>query len=135
MRYRATAAARKENNPWTAFVNKLFEQANAAPAPRKLALWQYYMSKKTDRIAELFKERWPAANLPKDDKLKFRGQIARELLEKETDEYRQALEEEVNSLHANDVEKHHAATMPPAPEEEDQKAKYVVPHVSSGVVN
>ncbi len=128
MRYRATAAARKENNPWTGVVNKLMEQANAAPAPRKLAVWQLYMSKKSERIAELFDERWPTANLPEKDRLKFRGEIARELLEGESDEYRKVLEEEVNSLHEQDMQEHHAATMPPASEEEDEKARCVHLH-------
>ncbi len=83
------------------------------------------MSKKTERIAEVFRERWPAANLPDTDKLKFRGEIARELLNGETEEYRKTLQEEVDNLHEHDIEAYHASTMPPAVDDEEEKQRYV----------
>lgn len=125
MRYRAVAAARKENNPWTGLVNKMLDQMDDAPSPRKLAIWQLYMSKNSEKINEIFQERWPTLGLPGKDKLKVRGEIARELLEKEDDDYRKALQEEVEKMHQADIDEYTAATMPPAPEEEDVQQRYV----------
>ncbi|TFK81530.1 hypothetical protein K466DRAFT_604430 [Polyporus arcularius HHB13444] len=123
MRYRAVAAARKENNPWTGLVKKMKEQIEDAPAPRKMSIWQHYMGKKSEKIQEIFDERWPTLNLPNTDRIKIRGEIARELLEKETDDYRKQLQVEVEAQHEKDVEEYTAATMPPAPEEEDAQER------------
>ncbi len=102
MRYRASAAARKDNNPWTDIIGSILNDLEESIAPRKLPLWQLYMSKKVDDIAAEVDQRWPTANLPDNDLVAFRGRIAREMLAKETQEYRDELQQECDKMHELD---------------------------------
>ncbi len=109
MRYRASAAARKEHNPWEDIIASILNDLDESPPPRKLPLWQFYMSKKRDEIAAEVDIRWADANLPDKELVAFRGRVARELLEKEPQEYRDELQEECNKAHELDEQEYEAA--------------------------
>ncbi len=119
MRYRAVAASRKEKNPWTKIVNELLAQFDTSTAPRKLPLWQHYMGKQGERIDAKFRETWPAAGLGEKDKLAFRGGIARELLELESDEYRKSLQDDLDATHARELEEYERSEKAADPTDEE----------------
>lgn len=91
--------------------------------PRQLAPWQHYMGLKDEEIDQEYEARWPTAGLEKKDALAFRGMIARELLAKETDEYKTFVQKECVRLHKGDLEKHdNMASVPEALTEEQSRA-------------
>lgn len=102
MRYRSTKPEAQETNPWASLVAKLNDEANPPPAPRKLSLWQYYMGKNREAVNAVFDERWPLANLPDSQVLNFRGSIARELVNQESEEVQERLQQEIEAMHAVD---------------------------------
>lgn len=104
MRYRRTVFLRDNQNPWAPLLAALRERANPLPPSRGRSLWQLYMSKKPDEIAAVFDERWPDAGLNASDALALRSKIARELLNKETEEYRAELKAELAAEHAAEDE-------------------------------
>ncbi|KAI9070211.1 hypothetical protein FKP32DRAFT_1558348 [Trametes sanguinea] len=123
MRYQRTVFNAKHRNPWAPMLDGLEERAAPLPAPRKLAVWQLYMAKEPEKIAEIFDSKWPSAGLPDNHSLTFRAQIARELLDQESDEFRRMLEEELNDLHAVEAaEQKEAANANRIIPEEDREA-------------
>ncbi len=120
--YLANSRTKKAENPWALMLSSLKRHVTC-PTPRQLAPWQHYMSLKADDIDEEFEARWSAAGLEAKDALAFRGLIARELLAKETDEYKTFVQEECVRLHKEDLEKHdRLATVPDALTEEQSRA-------------
>ena len=95
-----------KDNPWKNVVTSLQAKPKADPMPRKLSVWQLYMRKKGDEINTVFQERWPLSDRPSKDALAFRAEIAREMIAGESEEYLQQLEEECQTLHAEDLEAH-----------------------------
>ncbi|TFK79716.1 hypothetical protein K466DRAFT_605927 [Polyporus arcularius HHB13444] len=126
LRYRRQVQLRGIINAWDTYFPDPRETLNPPPAPRRLSSWQLYMSKKAEEVQAEFETRWPSTGLHNDFRLSFRGQIARELLEKEDLEYREALNAEVEELHAADMalEKENAKAADAAiPLEEQIKAR------------
>ncbi len=114
----------KAENPFHIVMSKLHEQEDDSPAPRQLAAWQLYMSKKRDEISNVFDQRWPIAGLPSTHKIAFRSAIARELLEHESVEYRASLEAEVQEIRqADDDLDSEQSLYPKASEDELVKIK------------
>ena len=108
MRYRAVAAARKENNPWAGVVAALHAHTNPSPAPRKLPAWQLYMGKKGDLIDQTFATRYGDVEVEPNYRLAFRAAIARELLDAESDDYKQEIQKECDAMHDDDVKQYEA---------------------------
>ncbi len=112
MRYLEGARVRKVHNPWTQILSALKRHATTTN-PRQLAKWQLYMSLKPDHIQETFAVRWPSSGLNEEFSLAFRGQVARDLLKEETEEYRRWVGEECKRLHKEDMDKREQMTTVP----------------------
>ncbi|KAL7279945.1 hypothetical protein ACG7TL_006356 [Trametes sanguinea] len=110
MRYQRTVILAEHRNPWAPLLQDLEDHTSVLPGPRKLAAWQLYMSKKPEEIASEFEAKWPTADLPEKHALAFRAKISRDLLAQESEEYRQALEEELQEIHASEAAEVEAAT-------------------------
>ncbi len=108
----------KAENPFHIVMSKLHEHEDDTPAPRQLAAWQLYMSKKREEISKIYDERWPTAGLPDTHKIAFRSSIARELLGQESVEYRASLEAEVQEIRLADDELENEPLYPKASEDE-----------------
>ena len=104
MRYLATIARRKHDNPWEPLVSLLRETADPRPPPRKLALFQMYMMKKPEEIAAAVEERWLTTGLREEDKFAFRAQVARELLAAESSTYQADLRAELEEEHVRSTQ-------------------------------
>ena len=131
MRYLATVARRKHDNPWEPFISLLKETADPRPTPRKLSLWQMYMIKKPEHIAAVVEERWPTAGLREEGKFAFRAQVARELLEAESSTYHADLQAEVEAEHMramDEFEKEQNIRVQTARTSEEVQTKYVRRH-------
>ena len=127
MRYRANHASRKEN-PWGHALDSLKEKRKVAPEPRRLADWQKYMGRPevSDKIDNIFQERWPEANRPNADKLAFRGEIARELLASEGEDVKAELKAECEATLKKDLLTYDAdETVNHELPDEEAKSKYV----------
>ncbi|KAI9056789.1 hypothetical protein FKP32DRAFT_1681955 [Trametes sanguinea] len=112
LRYQRQVYLRSSKDVWEPLFRDLRDLARPQIPPRAMHPWQLYMSKKPDEISQKFDEEWDAAQLPPNQQLAFRGRIARELLARESDEYRQNLEQEIESMHL-------AAKSDPPPREPD----------------
>ena len=121
MRYLATAASRKQFNPWEGLLSYLKERTNPAAVPRKLADWQLYMIKKPDDIGAVFDVEWPASRRPDKDKLVVRMEISKRLLAAETEDYVRELREEVEQIHVRALEAYAQEVRLQAPTEDTQK--------------
>ncbi len=116
---------RKEQNPWSYMLGNLKRHASST-TPRQLAAWQLYMGNKADHVQEAFAVRWPASGLDRDFSLAFRGQVARDLLKEESDEYREELKAECKRLHEEDLAKYdNLAEVPAALKEEVSREQCV----------
>ena len=82
------------------------------------------MSKKHDEINTAFNERWPNSGMDDKHRLSFRGQIAREMLEEESEEYRQSLEAEVRELRRVEDAAANSA-LEDIPTDEENQERYV----------
>ncbi|KAH9890403.1 hypothetical protein C8Q73DRAFT_613013, partial [Cubamyces lactineus] len=102
------------SNPWADFLAELKSNRALPPTPsRQLAPWQLYMSKKKDDVDRLTAERCLAEDTPESLVLAVRSDVARELLAKETAEYRKALQVECEeTIEAERAEAESAATEP-----------------------
>ncbi|KAI9056571.1 hypothetical protein FKP32DRAFT_1585928 [Trametes sanguinea] len=98
MRYSRQVSLRTSRDIWEPLFNDLRDLSKPHVPPRAMATWQLYMSKKPDVIGEEFDARWPSAGLPPAQSLAFRGSIARELLARESDEYRDSLVKEIANM-------------------------------------
>lgn len=85
------------------------------------------MHERRDEIDAIFNVRWPTANLSKNHQANFRGTIARELLEQESDEYRAQLQQQIDDMLERDLAEFNAALAPDAgiPQDTDSKAEFV----------
>ncbi|KAL7284472.1 hypothetical protein ACG7TL_001763 [Trametes sanguinea] len=88
----------KHHNPWAPVLQELAELTQPLPGARRLAPWQLYMTKNAEAINSTFETKWSGAGLPENHALAFRGQIARDMLEQESEQYRQALEDELQQM-------------------------------------
>ena len=71
--------------------------------PRVLTAWQLYMHKKRDAIQQEFERRWASTGWPDSHMLKFRCELARQLLEAEGPVYCAELQAELDEM--NEAEK------------------------------
>ncbi|KAH9845986.1 hypothetical protein C2E23DRAFT_745135 [Lenzites betulinus] len=89
----------QEDNPWASVLGELGTVHTAPPAaPRQLAPWQLYMSKKAAKIEEVLEERRATEDVSSKEVLALRSAIARDLLAQETKEYRDALQDECRTM-------------------------------------
>ncbi len=105
------ARTRKERNPWTPLFATL-NRISTAVAPRQLSDWQLYMNECAEPIHARFLERWPQAGLDNDHALAFRGKIAREMLEEESDEFKAGLKLQCIERHRKDMKTHALKELP-----------------------
>ncbi|KAI9069585.1 hypothetical protein FKP32DRAFT_1671251 [Trametes sanguinea] len=120
MRYCRQVSLRANKDIWEPLFNDLRDLAKPHVTICTMANWQLYMSKKADVIREEFDARWPSAGLPPTQSIAFRGSIAHELLAKESDEYRDSLEREIEDMHS--AAKEVPEVCLPEPDEEDKQA-------------
>ncbi|KAK7008530.1 hypothetical protein R3P38DRAFT_2551498 [Favolaschia claudopus] len=87
--------SKSASNPFAKWISQL--RRVDEQAPRRLALYQSYMQDDDAlaKINDVFKERYPEL-VGKKNRIKERGQIARELLAAETEEYRNELKARVD---------------------------------------
>ena len=99
--YRNARRARGNHGVWNDVLKGLRSRTQECPEPHPLHAWQLFMTKKQDEIQTEFNKRWPDAGLDDRYKFSFRGQIARQLLEKESDDVKASLEREAQELYAS----------------------------------
>lgn len=80
-----------------------------------MALWQLYMRVKGEHVNQAFDERWDDAGLPESYRLEFRSSVARELLAKETKQYRMELQAKCDLMHEEDLAEDGRLGIPPGP--------------------
>ncbi|KAI9061403.1 hypothetical protein FKP32DRAFT_1576114 [Trametes sanguinea] len=120
MRYQRSVLMREGHNPWAPLLSELEQSAEPSAGHRQINAWQFYMGKKRDEINTVFEEQWPSAGLPPASKLTFRTAIARKLFAEETDEFKAALQAELQDLHA--AEERAAEEVPCVVPEADREA-------------
>lgn len=95
------------DNPWGEWLTRF--RTPAAPMPKKLADYQYYMQHedyKAKVTAEYDKQ---SAGVKPADRLKLHARVARELFLAEPQELQTRMKEEADATHAALIEKHEDA--------------------------
>ncbi len=86
-----------------------------------MADWQLYMGEKNNEVNAAFLQRWPSAGREQKDALAFRGTVARELLELESDEYKMWLKAECVRKHKDNLKAHALKELPRALRDVEQR--------------
>ena len=84
-----------------------------------------YMLKKGDVIGTVYEAEWPLSGRPSKDHLAFRAEIAKRLLAAESDAYRHDLRQEVEDIHARDLQAYAAERQLCPRTSEETQQKYV----------
>ncbi|KAK7050123.1 hypothetical protein R3P38DRAFT_3173183 [Favolaschia claudopus] len=104
---RQNKASNMKDNPWADWLTRF--RTPTTSAPKKLADYQYYMQQKVYKRKVTTEYDKRKESVPKDDRMKLRTIIARELLAAETQEIRDAMKQGAEAEHAALLEKHEDA--------------------------